>query len=189
MRQQPIATNQPGEGEVTRPLAPLPARAHSVQIHSNHRQRPMVVVHAVHGEYQRGGRPWKNTLCSCNCGEFIQSVFCPCILAGGIWKMGLEKSYGWGIAMFLFICISGALLETLLAMVVYTYYFSVFWLPPILYALLWTGPLRQKGNIAGEFCGDCCACCWCPCCQLIREHREAEDLERQREAAAPAAFI
>ena len=174
-----MAPNQREGGEFTRPPVPKPiARAHVLQLEP----QQIVIVPAKY----RNGRPWKHTLCSCTCAECLQSVFCSCAMAGNIWQKALEKSFEWGIVSFLFLLALALSLEFVCATFIFLRIFMVFWLFPVFYALLWTGPLRAQGGIAGEFCGDCCTCCWCPCCQIIREQREAEEMwNEQRRNIAP----
>mmetsp|Transcript_42638 Transcript_42638/g.69137 ORF Transcript_42638/g.69137 Transcript_42638/m.69137 type:complete len:95 (-) Transcript_42638:553-837(-) len=32
--------------------------------------------------------------------------------------------------------------------------------------------IREKFNIPGGSCGDCCSYVWCPCCSICRDYRE-----------------
>ena len=188
-----MATNQPGEGQVTNPpiFNPDIARAHAIQMQiPSHLQQQQIVMVPAPSHY-RHGRPWKHTLCSCTCDECVMSVFCPCLMAGHIWQKALGKSFRWGVVCFSCIFILGIFFEMVIATFTYIPIFASFWLFPVLYALLWTAPLRAQGGIAGEFCGDCCTCCWCGYCEIIREKREAEEMwdESQRNVAVPMQMI
>lgn len=41
--------------------------------------------------------------------------------------------------------------------------------------MLQRGRVRERYNIEGGGCGDCCVSFWCPCCGLLQQANEVEE--------------
>ncbi|KAI0395849.1 PLAC8 family-domain-containing protein [Xylariaceae sp. FL0594] len=51
-----------------------------------------------------------------------------------------------------------------------------------IYAMIKRGEIRERYNIKGSGCGDCCVSFWCSCCALIQQDNE---VKRRQEKAGP----
>lgn len=43
-----------------------------------------------------------------------------------------------------------------------------------IYSMIKRGDIRERFNIPGSGCGDCCAAFWCQCCQVIQADNEVK---------------
>ncbi|KAK6521808.1 hypothetical protein TWF506_002012 [Arthrobotrys conoides] len=115
------------------------------------------------GVTNHAGKPgaWEHGMCSCfgDCGKCCMTFWCPCITYGKIQHRlrnndmsGHSNCNGhcWGFCA-LGIC-------------------GVQWVM----SMMQRGEIRQRYNLEGSGCGDCCRHFWCECCVLIQEDRETE---------------
>ena len=53
------------------------------------------------------------------------------------------------------------------------------------YALLKRGEIRERYNIQGSGCSDCCVSFWCSCCAVIQQDNEVKIRQQNAAAAGP----
>ncbi|KAH8896060.1 PLAC8-domain-containing protein [Thozetella sp. PMI_491] len=106
---------------------------------------------------ERGG-DWQNGLCSCSpCGSCMLGTFLPCLLVGRT-SSRLRNPADLSPESFNGDC----LIHGALSMI------ASGWM----YSMIKRTEIRQRFNIPGSACGDCCAAFWCQCCQVIQSDSE-----------------
>lgn len=90
---------------------------------------------------------WNNSLCGCfsNFGTCLLAFFCPCVVLGQVAEeTDTCGCFCAGASCFILPCVS-------------------WWL-----TAKTRGAVREKYDIQGGFCGDCCVTGWCTYCALAQ---------------------
>ncbi|KAM0287040.1 hypothetical protein ACHAQH_000725 [Verticillium albo-atrum] len=128
--------------------------------------------HAMNPSYTEGTnvreQKWQNNLCNCSpCGSCLLGTFLPCMLLGKTSERMRDAT----------LRTYEAFNTDCLLMCGITYFTGCGWI----YAMIKRGEIRERFNIKGSGCGDCCTTYWCPCCALIQQDKEVQ----QRLASGP----
>ncbi|RYP71320.1 hypothetical protein DL771_004897 [Monosporascus sp. 5C6A] len=118
--------------------------------------------------YGQQGGEWQASLCNCSpCSSCLLSCFLPCILVGKTSERMRDPSMQNANLLNSDCLIHGALMC----------FTGCGWI----YAMLKRGEIRERYNIKGSGCNDCCVSFWCQCCAAIQQDNEV--IIRQRKAA------
>ncbi|KAH9904107.1 PLAC8-domain-containing protein [Xylariomycetidae sp. FL2044] len=136
-----------------------------------HAQQPMSAAHQYQSNHmahpahptaygQKGGK-WQTSLCSCSPFSSCLLGWClPCILVGQTAERIRDPSLQNADMMNSDCLIHGAI----------TCFTGCGWI----YAMMKRGEIRERYDIEGSGCGDCCTSYWCPCCDVIQQDNEVK---------------
>ncbi|KAI1813189.1 PLAC8-domain-containing protein [Poronia punctata] len=140
------------------------------QQQQHHMHHPPTQAHAhapapAHAHvYSEGGEKeseWQASLCSCSpCGSCLLAWCIPCILLGQTTERMRDPSMESADMLNSDCMIHGGL----------TCFTGCGWI----YAMIKRGEIREKYNIKGSGCNDCCVSFWCSCCALIQQDNEVK---------------
>ncbi|RYP39203.1 hypothetical protein DL767_002311 [Monosporascus sp. MG133] len=119
--------------------------------------------------YGQQGGEWQASLCDCSpCSSCLLGWCLPCILVGQTAERIRDPSMQNADLLNSDCLIHGGL----------TCFTGCGWI----YAMLKRGEIRERYNIKGSGCNDCCVSYWCACCAVIQQDNEV--IIRQRNAGA-----
>ncbi|KAI0011571.1 PLAC8-domain-containing protein [Xylariaceae sp. FL0662B] len=121
--------------------------------------------------YGQHGGAWQAGLCSCGpCTTCLLGWCVPCVLLGQTSERIRDPSMQDADLMNSDCLIHGAL----------TCFTGFGWI----YALLKRGEIRERFEIEGSGCNDCCVSYWCPCCALIQQDNEVKMRQQNAQPVA-----
>ncbi|KAI2621167.1 PLAC8-domain-containing protein [Hypoxylon sp. NC1633] len=118
-------------------------------------------LHQHPGADGEQGGEWQASLCNCSpCTSCLLSTFLPCILLGQTSERMRDPSMQSADMLN-----SDCMIHGFIAC-----FTGCGWI----YALMKRGEIRQRYQIHGSGCGDCCVSFWCSCCALIQQDNEVK---------------
>ncbi|KAI8629044.1 PLAC8 family-domain-containing protein [Xylariaceae sp. FL1651] len=140
--------------------APM-ASNHQVQQHPPHAQHEQLHPTA----YGEKGGDWQAGLCDCTpCSSCLLAWCLPCILLGQTSERIRDPSMQHADLLNSDCLLHGAI----------NCFTGCGWI----YAMVKRGEIRERYNIKGSGCGDCCVSFWCSCCALIQQDNEVKIRQR-----------
>ncbi|KAI3332077.1 PLAC8 family-domain-containing protein [Xylariaceae sp. AK1471] len=133
---------------------------------ANHQVQQHPPVHAHNHAHNLGEKSrWQTDICSCGpCSSCLLAWCLPCILLGQTSERIRDPSMQNTDLLNSDCLIHGAI----------NCFTGCGWI----YAMLKRGEIREKYNIEGSGCGDCCVSFWCSCCALIQQDNEVKIREK-----------
>ncbi|KAI8957254.1 PLAC8-domain-containing protein [Daldinia sp. FL1419] len=123
-----------------------------------HPQQPQAIPREAYG--QQGGE-WQASLCDCSpCSSCLLAWCLPCLLLGQTSERIRDPSMQTADMMNSDCMIHGLI----------TCFTGCGWI----YGMLKRTEIRERYNIQGSGCGDCCVSFWCSCCALIQQDNEVK---------------
>ncbi|KAI1482351.1 PLAC8-domain-containing protein [Daldinia eschscholtzii] len=133
-------------------------------------QQPQEIPREAYG--QQGGE-WQASLCDCSpCSSCLLAWCLPCLLLGQTSERIRDPSLQTS-DMMNSDCMIHGLINT---------FTGCGWI----YAMLKRTEIRERYNIEGSGCGDCCTSYWCPCCALIQQDNEVKIRQSNAQPIAQA---
>ncbi|KAI0017369.1 PLAC8-domain-containing protein [Xylariomycetidae sp. FL0641] len=115
--------------------------------------------------YGQKGGDWQAGLCSWGpCGSCLLAWCIPCVLLGQTSERIRDPSMQDADMLNSDCLIHGAI----------TCFTGCGWI----YQMMKRTEIRERYDIPGSGCGDCCASYWCPCCTLIQQDNEVKIRQR-----------
>ncbi|OTA99666.1 hypothetical protein M426DRAFT_324917 [Hypoxylon sp. CI-4A] len=180
--QQPSPQLQPQQIQPMEGQPPMAAYAHpqQQQQQQQHPQQqpqqqqfqaqPMVIDPSAYG--QQGGK-WQADLCDCSpCSSCLLAWCLPCLLLGQTSERIRDPSMQTA-DMLNSDCMIHGLINC---------FTGCGWI----YGMLKRGEIRERYQIEGSGCDDCCVSYWCPCCALQQQDNEVK-LRQRSNARQPVA--
>ncbi|KAI1470926.1 PLAC8-domain-containing protein [Daldinia caldariorum] len=138
-----------------------------------HHQAPQQSQAIPREAYGQQGGEWQASLCDCSpCSSCLLAWCLPCLLLGQTSERIRDPSMQTADMMNSDCMIHGAI--------------SCFTGCGWIYAMLKRTEIRERYNIEGSGCGDCCVSFWCPCCALIQQDNEVKLRQSKAQPIAQA---
>ncbi|KAI1650423.1 PLAC8-domain-containing protein [Daldinia loculata] len=127
-------------------------------VHPHEPQQPQAIPREAYG--QQGGE-WQASLCDCSpCSSCLLAWCLPCLLLGQTSERIRDPSMQTADMMNSDCMIHGLI----------TCFTGCGWI----YGMLKRTEIRERYNIKGSGCDDCCVSFWCSCCALIQQDNEVK---------------